>query len=429
MLSIDEALRRSLQTVIPVEGCQVLLHQAYGRVLLEDVAAQSALPPWDNSAMDGFAVQAKDTICAAPAPDHTDACADGSSPGLGGPWLDITETIAAGSVGQHPVKAGQAARIMTGAPMPAGADAVVMVERTTTDGDTVQIHQSAPAGQHIREMGSDVPAGTTVLFSGQTLTASAVGLAAAVGRTSLVVARQLRVGIVATGSELVTGDKVLGPGQIYSANTAAIMGMVLAAGAIPVDCGIAPDTVPETRAAFVRAMDCDLIISTGGVSVGDFDHVKQAMSDLGAEMQFFGVKVKPGKPLALGIIGTVPAFGLPGNPVSAQVGFLQFVRPWIRKAMGCKTPFLPVITAKLTHPHSKRPGRAELCRVILEWKADGYHVSSATNQSSGSARSMVVADGLMLLGEARYSLESGDTVAVQLLNPSTRGQANPGYPW
>jgi molybdopterin molybdotransferase len=429
MLTISEALRLSLETVPPVQPIDLPLREAHGRVLAEDVIAPSPIPPWDNSAMDGFALRAQDTHSARPIDQSVDTCLQTVTDPSDGPWLKVTETIAAGSIGEHTVGNGQAARIMTGAPIPRGADAVVMVEHTRAENGTVQVHTRVQTGAHIRRAGSDVAGGSLVLSRGQTLTPAVVGLAAAVGRAQVTVARQIRVGIVATGSELVLGGSPLGPGQIYSANTAALTGWVLAAGAIPVDCGIADDTLAETTAAFSRAIQCDLVISTGGVSAGDFDLVKAAMVGMGAHMQFMGIKMKPGKPLALGVIGGTPAFGLPGNPVAAQVGFLQFVRPWIRSAMGCTSPFLPVIQARLSATHTKKAGRAELSRVRLRWESECWSVLPNQNQSSGSPRSLADADGLMLLNESAHDLQPGEWVHVQLIGSTHRGQAEPGYPW
>jgi len=428
MLSIEQALERCLGTVPPVSTEEVALHDAYGRILAEDVHAVSPLPPWDNSAMDGFAVRAADTADANSGDGDIDPCAEQEVSSAGGPWLDITETIPAGQVGQKTIGPGQAARIMTGAPVPEGTTAIVMREHATAAADRVQIHQAAAAGAHIRRRGEDVQAGQLVLSKGQTLSPSAVGLAASVGRSHLTVAVRPTVGIVATGDELVADGKPLGPGQIYSSNTAALVGLVRAAGAIAIDCGIAPDTLDGTRAAFERASAADLIISTGGVSVGDFDVVKDAMAELGAEMQFWKVRMKPGKPLALGIIGSTPAFGLPGNPVSAQVGFLQFVRPWIQAAMGSTEPYLPVIEAQIAHSYTKRPGRAELVRVVLQQGPDGWTVRTTGGQGSGSQTSMAAADGLMMVDVDTAEILAGDTVRVQLIRAAHRGAQVPGLP-
>jgi len=429
MIGIREAVTHCLNTVPHVVTESVPLEQAYGRILAEDVTATSPLPPWDNSAMDGFALRVDSTSVTPEKQSDIDVCAESVTVDDGGPHLSITETIAAGSVGTEVISAGLAARIMTGAPLPLGANAVVMREHATATGSTVQIHTPASPGQHVRRMGEDVAAGETVMHRGSTLTPAAVGLCAAVGRSHLTVARKPRVGLISTGDEIVPPGQPLGPGQIYSSNTHALTGLILATGAVPVDCGIAPDSLDETRTAFTKAAECDLIVSTGGVSVGDFDVVRQAMRDLGAKMQFWKVKIKPGKPLAFGVIADTPAFGLPGNPVSCQVGFLQFVRPWLRMAMGDPKPFLPVVQATLAHAVSKRAGRAELSRVVLHHDNGDWVASLTGTQGSGNQVSMVTANGLLLLSEDSVHLEQGACVSVQVVGQTLNAQADPGYPW
>ncbi len=423
MLSIHEALEHCLAAVLAVDAETVTVSDAIGRVLTEDVTAPTPLPPWDNSAMDGFAVVAADLGAG------VDGDCFDSQPGSTGPGviLEVLETIPAGSVPTQVVGPGTCAQIMTGAPLPEGADAVVMREDTEDlPGDRVRVTAGATKGQHIRREGEEVRAGTVVLRAGDVLSPPALGLCASVGRTCVQVARQIRVGIVATGDEIVPAGQPLEPGQIHSSNTTALSAWVRECGAVPVDCGIAPDTLEGTRAAFRAAIDCDVIISTGGVSVGDFDVVRQALIEEGAQMGFWKVRMKPGKPLAFGIIGGRPAFGLPGNPVSCQVGFLQFVRPFLRRSMGDPRPFLPVVPATLSDHVRKRAGRAELVRVSLHWEEHGLVAKPTGSQSSGQQTSMVLADGLMLLGVDQGSVEPGEQVTVQLL----RGRSDvPGYPW
>ena len=245
----------------------------------------------------------------------------------------------------------------------------------------------------------------------------------------MTVSKQPTVGIIATGDELVRPPDPLKPGLIYSSNTTALMGLVREAGAIPVDCGIARDSVESTRAAFERASACDLILSTGGVSVGDFDVVKDAMDHAGAEMAFWKVAMKPGKPLALGIIAGTPAFGLPGNPVSAQVGFLQFVRPWLRSALGDPNPFLPVLRARLVTDYKKKPGRAEFIRVCVTHDERGPNATPLSRQGSGNQASMPQADGLLMMPAEATLMRADDIVSVQLLTPGLPGQAEATFPW
>lgn len=427
MLPVEEALARSLATAPEPRTETVQLSDALGRVLLEDVSARAPLPPWDNSAMDGFAVRTRERRAAVDGDDLD--CDTGSSPTPDAPWLRVVGTIPAGTSLDLTLSEGEAVRIFTGAPVPLGAEAVVMQEHATLDGDRVQLHAQPQTGQHIRRKGEDVSTGDVVLRQGTTLNASRLGIAAAVGRESLVVSRRPTVGIIATGDELVRPPEPLRPGLIYSSNTTVLMGLAREAGAIPIDCGIARDSIDSTRAAFERAAACDLILSTGGVSVGDFDVVKDAMDGAGAEMAFWKVAMKPGKPLALGVIAGTPTFGLPGNPVSAQVGFLQFVRPWLRTALGDPHPYLPVVQATLAARYAKKPGRAEFIRVRL--KADGSETVAIPlrRQGSGNQASMPEADGLLMMSADADVLEAGALVSVQRLTPGLPGQAEAAFPW
>jgi molybdopterin molybdotransferase len=429
VLSVDEALARAVASVLAPKAEMVQLMDADGRVLFEDVTAPHPLPPWDNSAMDGLALRAADTTEGSTPPPDTDPCVAPASAKNRGRWLEIVETIAAGDTPTREIGPGQAAKIMTGAPLPIGADAVVMREHATEDGERVRVHQSATVGQHIRRQGENAPVGSVVATRGQTLTPSLLGLCAAVGRAEVCVARKPRVGIVSTGNEVVRPGSPIGPGQIYSSNSVALASWIRHAGGEPEDCGIARDDLESTKNAFTRASACDLIVSTGGVSVGDFDVVVQAMTELGASMEFWKVRMKPGKPLALGIIGDVPAFGLPGNPVSAQVGFLQFVRPWIRMSLGDPKPHLPVVDATLAFDFQKKGGRVEFARVSLVWTPLGWEAHKTGDSGSGNQLSMARANGLLLAQEEALSLPKGSPVRVQVLNGGLSEDSSPNYPW
>jgi len=423
VLSVTEALNHCLSSVPEVQLETIRIEDADGRILAEDVCAPTPLPPWDNSAMDGYAVLDTDLGTAT----DTDCFSQGENPQGDGVVLRVLETIAAGSVPTEAITTGTCARIMTGAPLPEGATAVIMREETSDlDDNRVRIHAGARPGQHIRRRGEEVPQGSVVLRRGIELSAPAIGLCAAVGRQTVKVGRRPTVGIVSTGDEIVPPGQPLGPGQIHSSNTHALSAWVRSCGAIPVDCGIAPDDLTATRAAFQRAIACDVVMSTGGVSVGDFDVVRQALIEEGAQMGFWKVRMKPGKPLAFGIIGGRPAFGLPGNPVSCQVGFLQFVRPFLRQFMGASEPFLPIIYATASEDIRKRGGRAEFVRVRLDWAEDGVRATTTGSQSSGQQTSMVHADGLMLLAPEQREVPAGSRVAVQQLHG---GAQHPGYTW
>ncbi len=439
MLTVEAALARCLEIPLSRGVETVPLDAAYGRVLAEPLVAAGALPAWDNSAMDGFAVRSEDfgdLDSGAPDPSSgagEDCC--GGPAGEGEAVLEVLETIAAGSAPRHVVGPGQCSRVMTGAPMPDGADAVVMVEHSVMVGGAgparVRLRGGARPRQHVRRRGEEVAVGATVLPVGAILTPAAVGLCAALGRPVVAVMRRPRVAILSTGDEVIPPGQPLAPGQIWSSNTPALVGMVREAGGVALDCGNAPDTLEGTRAAFRRALERrpDVLLTTGGVSVGDFDVVKDAMAAEGAQMAFWKVRVKPGKPLALGIIGHVPAFGLPGNPVSCMVNFMQFVRPVIRRALGDPAPFLPVVDARLDGRLRKKPGRNELVRVRLHWEPGGWVATPTGPQSSGMLTSMVAAEGLLLLAADAVGAEPGDVLAVQRIDGGLPGAAEPGYRW
>lgn len=403
MLTVEAALRTILAATPAARSESVPLADALGRVLAEPVVAPLDLPPWRNSAMDGFAVRAADV------------------PGV----LRVLETVAAGAVPTRPVEAGTATRIMTGAPVPDGADAIVMVEDTRTAGDTVEITVRARAGQHVRDTGSDVRRGARALEPGARLGPGALGLCASFGLTHVVVGVRPRVAIVSTGDEIVPPGQPLGPGQIYSSNNVALAALVLDAGGVPVDLGTCPDDPAQLRERFAAAAaSADLVVSSGGVSVGDFDHVKAVLG----QVEFWRVAMKPGKPLAFGALDGKPFFGLPGNPVSCMVNFLQFVRPVMRRMMGDARPFLPVVKAELRQPLRRAPGRVELVRVRLEREGDRLWATPAgRHQGSGNVLGMADGHGFALLDAT--STEVSGVVSVQLFDRGFDDQAEPAYPW
>jgi molybdopterin molybdotransferase len=435
VLTVEEALERCLTAARPVDVEFVGLDVARGRVLARDLTAGVDLPHWDNSAMDGYAVRAEDL--GALAVVAGDGCDDpGAGRGTTGVALRIVETVAAGGWPQQRVESGEACRIMTGAPMPEGADAVVMREDCDVeqrgDGEHVIVRRGARVGDHVRRQGEELRRGAAVFTSGRTLSPAAIGVCAALGYDSLPVARRPRIGILATGDEVMPPGRPLGPGQIWSSNSAALAALVEEAGALPIDCGIAPDNLDGTRMAFEGALarDVQFLISTGGVSVGDFDFVRDAMASRGSSMDFWKVKMKPGKPLAFGQVAGVPIFGLPGNPVSCLVNFLQFVRPVIRRSLGDPRPFLPVREAVLTAPIRHHPGRAELVRVALAWDEEGrLQATPAGNQGSNRALGMAVAHGLLLVGDTCSGINAGERRAVQVYDWSFGDGAAPSYSW
>ena len=406
MLTVEEALARVLAHVPPNGVERVGLREAHGRVLAEVIAAPGELPPWTASAMDGFAVRAADV------------------PGE----LAVLETVAAGGVPRQVVGPATATRIMTGAPVPDGADAVVMVEDTEDlPGDRVRVRVGASPGQHFRPRGSEVPRGSVVLTPGRVLTSGALGLCAALGVPSVRVRIRPRVAILSTGDEIVEPGFPLGPGQIHSSNGHALAALVREAGGEPIDLGNAPDDPDAIAEAFRAGLRADVVLSTGGVSVGDYDHVKGVLANLGVTMDFWRVAMKPGKPLAFGAIDGTPIFGLPGNPVSCMVNFYQFVRPVLRTMLGDPNPFLPIVSATLLKPLSRKPGRPEFVRVRLFRAADEIRAEIAGHQGSAGVWAMSDAHGFALVpGDA--SVVSG-RIAVQVFDTSFLAGSEAGYRW
>lgn len=402
MISVEEAQERVLSRISVLEAERVFLLEALGRVLAGDVVSDMDVPPFDNSGMDGYAVRQADV---------RDASADAPV------TLDVVDHIPAGTQPKAAIGPGQAARIMTGAPVPAGADAVVKVEDTIPgerdggSGGTVHILYPALPGQNIRSRGEEVREGEPVLLAGEVVHAAAVGLAASVGHAELLVHRRPRVAIVSTGDELVDVAERPGPGKIRNSNSYSIAAQVLEAGCEPHILGIARDTAEHTRALLERAPDFDLMLSTGGVSMGDLDVVKEVLEDIG-ELDFWRVAMRPGAPQAFGTIGRTPFFGLPGNPTSAMVGFELFVRPALRKMAGFTALARPRVVARLAHDVAKQPDRRYFLRARLTRSVEGgYTVAVAGNQSSGLLTAMHRGNCLVSLPEGESFVPAGSDVS------------------
>ncbi|MCX5827638.1 MAG: molybdopterin molybdotransferase MoeA [Deltaproteobacteria bacterium] len=412
MISVDEALKTILDTIVPLPVEKVNILAALGRVLGEDIVAPRHLPPTNNSSMDGYAVRARDT-----------GGAKSTSPVI----LNVIEDIPAGTVPQKALAAGQASRIMTGAPLPEGADAVVRMEDTQPDGRQVHIHVEARQGLDIRLAGEDVREGETVIFSGSVIRPAEVGMLAALGRSFVSVYQRPVVAILATGDELVDIDEPPSSWKIISSNSYATAAQVIESGATVLQLGIVKDRRESLIEKFRAATRADLIISSGGVSVGDYDLVKDIMKEVGNAMQFWQVAMRPGKPLAFGSIQGVPVFGLPGNPVSSMISFEQFVRPTILKMMGHKNLYRKMIRATLEQDLAKREGMRYFMRGQVRWEAGRYYVRSTGEQGSGILKSMVRANGLIVLPEQTTSFRKGEEVLVQLLDRSMEQTDHPDY--
>ncbi len=395
-VSVAEARELILGSVRPPGHETVGLAAAVGRVLGETIESPVEIPPADNSAMDGYALRA----------------ADASSVPAS---LAVVDDLPAGKRSQRKIGPGEAARIMTGAAIPEGADAVVMVERTELEGDVVCILEAVKPGQHIRRAGSDVQPGTRIAEPGTVLRAAHIGMLAATGRTAIRVAARPRVAILATGDELVEPDRLEPDGRIVSSNSYALAAAISELGLEPVYLGIAADDPEQIEARFREALRCDVVISTGGVSVGDHDWIKQVLAGLGGQMRLWRVNMKPGAPLAFVTLEGRPVFGLPGNPVSTLVAFEQFVRPSLLKMMQHRQIFRRVEEARFTRDYEKAAGRLHFVRVELERRADGLHATPTGEQNSNILLSMVRADGLAIIAADATRVATGERVLVQLL--------------
>jgi len=364
------------------------------------VLAGHDVPSFANSAMDGYAVRAADTA--------------------GAPvTLEVVGTAAAGSAPGVEVDAGQAVRIMTGAVVPAGADAIVMVERTSpaSGGEgRVVIEVPASPGDHVRHPGEDLRAGQMIFEAGTELGPGHIGVLASVGATAVDVVPPPRVGVLSTGDELVADGRALRPGQIRDSNRPMLLALLERAGCVPIDLGTAPDDEDAIAGAIEGAVTgCDAILTSGGVSVGDFDYVKAVLDRMG-DMHWWQVAVRPAKPLAFGIVAGTPVFGLPGNPVSSLVSFELFARPALRQMMGHTELFRPQVPAVADEAFSRRPdGRLHLLCAVATLDGEGrWHVRSSGGQGSHLLRTMALANGLALLPDGD-GMDQGASVQVLLL--------------
>jgi molybdopterin molybdotransferase len=401
MLTVEEALEKILARIEPLGTEKVSLLEALGRVIAEDIYTPRDIPPLDNSGMDGYAVRWEDVGRAAP--DHPIR-------------LDVTEDLPAGFMATRPVRKGEAIRIMTGAPIPPGADTVVPVEETRKEGSGVLIFKAVAKGDCIRKAGEDVKRGERVIWAGDPVRPAEVGMLASVKRSFVPVYQRPQVAILCTGDELVDVDEELIDPKIVSSNSYTLAAQVKDCGAIPIQLGIARDRKEDIQAKLRQGLRADVIISSAGVSVGDYDFVKEVFLDVGVEMVFWKVAMRPGKPLAFGALAGKPVFGLPGNPVSSMVSFEQFVRPSLLKIMGHRRLTRPVIEAILKEDIRKEPSRRHFIRASVSFERDHYFVTTTGDQGSGILRSMVKANGLVIIPEGTEWVRAGEKVRVQLLD-------------
>jgi molybdopterin molybdotransferase len=397
VISLEEARTYVLSGCEPLPAATVPLLSALGCVAAERVESAEPLPPFANTAMDGYAVRAADT---AGAPVE----------------LDVVGFIAAGAAGDVHVGEGQAARIMTGAPMPPGADAIVMVERTEEVGPSrVRVDVSVAVGQSVRPAGDDLGVGDAVVSAGDVLTPAHLGLLATVGRREVTVVRRPRVGVLSTGDELVDGPSPLGPGQIRDSNRPTLCALVALAGFEAVDLGTARDDEAEIERALRDGVaSCDALITSGGVSMGDLDYVKVVLDRIG-DMRWMQIAIKPAKPLAFGRVDGVPVFGLPGNPVSSAVSFELFARPGLRKLAGHAELLRPPIRMTAGEALARSAdGKTHFVRVTAVVEDGRYVVRSAGGQGSHQLAGLAAANALAVLPDGDGA-RAGDEVEVLLL--------------
>jgi molybdopterin molybdotransferase len=410
-ITVAEAREIILGAIRPLGAEKVAIPESLGRVLAESVGSPWDIPPLDNTAMDGFAVRAADV-----------AGASVDRPAI----LEVIEDLPAGRIAARTVAAGTAIRIMTGAPIPAGADAIVRVEDTRSEGTKVRILAAVPPGEHIRCAGEDVREGEKVLEAGAVLGPAAVGMLASLGRAFVLVTQRPRVAVLSTGDELVDVDGDRRDGRIIASNSYSLAAQVRECGGIPVSLGIAPDAQEAIEARLRDAMGCDVILSSGGVSVGDHDFIKDVLRSLGSDMKFWRVAMKPGHPLVFGLLGGRPTFGLPGNPVSCMVSFEQFVRPALLQMMGHRSLFRPVVRARLRETLRQKPGRTTFVRAVVTREGNAFSVRSTGTQSSGALTSMLRANGLLVFPSDRAELPEGSEAEVQIIDPAFWQLPEPG---
>lgn len=405
MISVEEALKRILAEVTPLNTIQVPLSEALGMVLARDVVAQEDVPPFANSAMDGFAILSKDS-----------KSREGKIPRR----LRVTGGVAAGYLADHALEPDTAMRITTGAPIPPGADAVIQVELTRSDGvdsDWVEILQEIPPGNHIRGAGEDIRRGQTVLRQGTEIRAWEIGILAALGWATVPVVSRARVAIVGTGDEVVDIDQSqpLKPGKIRDSNSYLLEGVIRTTGAQAYRLGIARDTVESLREKFNEARHFDLIITSGGVSVGDFDLVKDIMAEKG-HVNFWRINMRPGKPIAFGQIEGIPLLGLPGNPVSSAVTFELFGRPLIRKLQGHSRLHKPQVEVVVADDLPKQTVRRHYVRAHVVWQRDHFVAHTTGNQDSHIMTSLLSANALVIVPESGAEGHPGSKVKAIMLD-------------
>jgi len=402
LTSLQDAQKIVLNAAHPLGLEKIGLLEVLGRVLGEDIIAQRDNPPWDNSAMDGFAVRHEDIK-----QEHAIGKAV---------TLKVIEDVPAGKMATKMVGAGQAIRIMTGAPVPKGADTVLKVEDTEQTPDSVKVFKPEPRGSNIRPQGEDVKKGECIIAKGTQIRPGEAGMLAILAKSFVFVYQRPRVAILSTGDELADLDERFSEEKIINSNSWGIAAAVQEAGGVPFLLGIAKDNPAALKEKIMHGLNADILVLSGGVSMGDYDFTKAVFQDLGAEMHFWKLAIRPGQPLAFGKIQGRLAFGLPGNPVSSMVTFEQLVRPAMLKMSGQRSYGRPVVQAQFQEKFSKRTDRRHFLRGILTREGGVFKVRTTGEQGSGILTSMVKANCLIDIPQEVEKLNPGDTVTVQILS-------------
>jgi len=394
MISINDAQQIILEQTTLQHSEEVPLLQALGRVVAENIHAPRDIPAADNSAMDGYAFA-------------IDSLKDNR--------LSASGFLPAGDSILEPIAPGKAVRIMTGAPVPAGCDTVIPIEDVSVIGDLIEITGKIKSGSHIRRQGEELRAGDLAIKASALLRPQEIGMLAAFGRAVVPVFRRPRVGILATGDELLEPGAPFQPNRLYNSNSYSIACQAAEAGAEPVLLGITGDRQVTTREKILSGIDNDILITTGGVSVGDRDYVKESIIELGGEILFWKVNMKPGKPVAFALLNGKPVFALPGNPVAAMVAFEMFVRPAILKQMGHTLIHRPQVRAELMEPLKNKGDRPHLVSVQVSLNSGAYIASTTGDQGSARISALIAGNGLVRL-EPGQELAAGESVSVMLLS-------------
>jgi molybdopterin molybdotransferase len=413
-LGAADAAIRILAEVRPQPALRIPLDDALDSVLAEDVVSRLDIPAWINSAMDGYAVRGEDVRGATEARPVS---------------LRVVEQLPAGRFPEKVIGPGESARIFTGAPLPRGADSVIRQEDTDLGSTTVLVLKDRDVGVNIRQTGEDIRKGATVLTVGTELGPAQLGVLASLAVAHPLVYRRPRVAILGSGDEIVDIDQpeeILSGRKIASSNTHTLVALVRRAGGEPVNLGIAGDTPDSLREHLARAMDCDLLVTTAGISVGEHDFVRSVLEELGGELRFWKLRMRPGAPVGFGLLGAMPWIGLPGNPVSTMVTFELFVRPAIRRMMGHRLAFRRTVPVRAAEPISVKPKLQHFLRGIVTEGPGGPEARLTGPQGSGILTSMTSANALLIVPEGQFETPVGATVKALVLDDPVH-LADPGF--